>query len=102
MIRCVSAIDARKRIFKFCLKAESYYSIFQKIDTVFHPLHILLTDTEKAGGCFMRRRRRGGDGILSLIVAFALGLVACWILPSRFIMGVLVVALLISCLYCNR
>ena len=82
-------------------KADCCYSIFQKIDTAFNPLHILLTDTEKAGGYFMRRRRRG-DGILSLFVAFALGLLACWILPSRFLIGVLVVALLISCLCCNR
>ena len=47
-------------------------------------------------------RRRRSDGFLSLIIAFALGLLACWILPSQFLVGVLVVALLICCFCCNR
>ena len=49
----------------------------------------------------MRRRRRN-EGIIPIILAFAIGLLACWILPSKFLVGVMVVALLICCFSCNR
>lgn len=49
----------------------------------------------------MRRRRRR-DGLLRYVIAFALGLLACWLLPPRFLVAMLVVALLICCFFCNR
>lgn len=49
----------------------------------------------------MRRRRRN-DGFLRCVVAFALGLLACWILPARFLVAALLVALLICCVSYSR
>ena len=80
----------------------SYCCISRKIDTNANPLHILLTDTEEAGGYFMRRRRRTGGGATVYVLAFGCGLLAGFLFPARFMVAVLVVALLLCCLSCGR
>lgn len=47
-------------------------------------------------------RRRRNRGLARFLLAFGIGLLACLILPSRLMVFVLVVALLIASLSCIR
>ena len=50
----------------------------------------------------MRRRRRTNNGLAVYLVMFGCGLLANLLFPARFLVVVLVVALLLCCLSCSR
>jgi len=50
----------------------------------------------------MRRRRRRNSNLAQYLLAFAVGLLACLILPARFMVFILVAALLVCSLFCGR
>ena len=52
------------------------------------------------GGIIMRRSRRKKNDFVRFSVAFAVGLLACWVFLARFLAVILVVSLLVCCL-CN-
>ncbi len=50
----------------------------------------------------MGRRRRRGCGTEPYLIAFGLGFLAYLVLPARFVVALLVIALIVSVLYCGK